>query len=139
MSEKTARIPVDLLRAGIESLLDCHPHITRKIDGPKVHLIQYRAHNGEPIGHESKLTTMQNLWVRRGAINLSEFADLPISNDLRKTKIEAAERESGNKRGGNSNLFSLFPKEDLLKFAVRDLNEAARLIFAVAGNGSPKP
>lgn len=136
--DKTATIDVDLLREGIKSMLSSHPDIQIEEGGPTVHLKRYRASNGEPIGHEHEHKNMQNIWVRRDAVNIPRLRGLLITKELTREKVQEEEAKAGNKKGANSNLFGkgYFPKEDLVRFAVRDLWEAARILNEVADSGS---
>jgi hypothetical protein len=126
--------PVDVLRDGIRALLQTHPAVSklddegvRKADTVYMERYAYRSDRG--IGHEAHLTTKQNLWVHRDAVQLDALQD--IENEIKPGY------EKGEAPGRNSNLEQIpgFKYAPLIRFSPKTIWEAARIIHAAAGEG----
>lgn len=120
---------IDALRVGIADLLESHPSILPFVssvpESMGIRLRRYRTVSGNPIGHEHTPTTLQNIWVRRDDVRWNRLKDLEATLKL--------SSELADNTKANSNLFVVpeFRNADLIRFAVRDMSQAARVIAEV--------
>jgi hypothetical protein len=116
----------EALRGAIRALLTSHPEISPSKAGHNVHAERYRTSDGANVGFEPERTRHQNLFVEARAVRLSRLADIPhhfySSTDFGVSKP-------------NHNLFhpEAFGMADIVRFEIRELWQAVRVIAEVAG------
>lgn len=116
--------------AALDALLSDHPAISVSAKGHAAHANRYVAANGCPIASEPKRTSTANLWVRADSVRHGHLADI-AHQEFDHRSFDVIKR--------NHNLFSepAFKDCDLIRYQPRDLWQAVRVIFEVAGAGKP--
>lgn len=127
----------DALRLAIRERLAKSPRfkpipVAAHDDSHTVKMDRYIAENGQGIGHEHNLQTMQHLWTRADAVDLKALSGI--------TNESYAPHRPDGKPGRHSNLAQIpgFADAPLIRFTPKTSDEAQRIIDAVLGGVSPR-
>lgn len=118
------------LRQAVRALLNSHPDINESPAGHATHAERYETKSGLPIGFEPERIRFQNLWVRANSVRRHILKDIEL--------VYYDHRDFGRSKP-NHNLFcegAFNDHDDLIRFLVKDIWEAVRVIHEVAGEGA---
>lgn len=120
------------LGEAVKALIESHPRVSVSPKNHAKHADRYLTADGAPIGREPGRVRFQNLWVRADSVNRRRLRDLEEPDSYFDHTTFATSKP-------NHDLFGepAFKDCDLIRYRVRDLWQAARIIAEVAGDGGP--
>lgn len=131
---------IEALREYLSTFLEGHPSIDEvkpKREGSrKVHLSVYRTKSGSPVGIEFDKDTLQNIWLRKSDTSPSSWPDIKVTAK----NWDGAGWKSEDGKGANHNLkhYDDFPGHDLVRFGVKNKQQAHAVLDHLFSNGRTK-
>tara|TARA_Y100001001_G_scaffold49205_1_gene45294 strand:+ start:1427 stop:1804 length:378 start_codon:yes stop_codon:yes gene_type:complete len=122
----------DELKQAIRELISAHPDLSPTEDGHNVHMERYKTSRGLLLGLEPDLKTKVNLFVQANAITSPKLTDIEQREYF--AKDYSTSKPNHNLFGTGSFKLTM----DLVRFTPEDVWQAARIIFAIAGEGARK-
>jgi hypothetical protein len=119
------------LRDTIRALIESHPDISISAAGHVKHAERFVTRNGNPIGFEPGRIRFQNIWVRADSVDFGSLSDI-AHKVFRHSNFHVSKP--------NHDLFGepAFKDADLIRFQVKDILDATRVIAQAIGHRSKK-